>query len=77
MENIVSQKELESHQKLLMSSTLELVAPFVVGELITIFEAARVALADADTFDAIAESLDISDWELKSLQEKLNNHMNQ
>ena len=50
--------------------------PFDQGELITLLEAARVALADADTFDAIAESLDISDEELKSLQEKLNNHMN-
>jgi hypothetical protein len=76
MENIVSQKELESHQKLLNSSTSELVAPFGVGELITLLEAARVALADADTFDTIAESLDLSDDELKSLQEKLNSHLN-
>lgn len=49
---------------------------FSASELITLLEAARITLADADLFDGIAESLNISDEELKSLQEKLIDFMN-
>lgn len=49
---------------------------FSASELITLLEAARITLADADLFDGIADSLDISDEELKSLQDKLINFMN-
>lgn len=52
------------------------VHPFTQEELIALLEAARVALADANTYDYIALSFGISDDGLKSLQEKLNNHMN-
>lgn len=45
-------------------------------ELITLLEAARITLGDADLFDGIAESLNISDEELKRLQEKLIDYMN-
>ena len=41
-----------------------------------LLEAARITLGDADLFDGIADSLDISDEELKRLQEKLINFMN-
>jgi hypothetical protein len=50
--------------------------PFAQGELITLLEAARMTLGDAELFDGIAESLDISDDELKRLQDKLNSHLN-
>jgi len=49
---------------------------FSASELTTLLEAARITLGDADLFDGIAESLDISDEELKRLQEKLINFMN-
>jgi hypothetical protein len=52
------------------------VHPFTDEELVTLLEAARMTLGDADLFVGIAESLDIHDDELKALQEKLNNHMN-
>lgn len=52
------------------------VHPFDQSELITLLEAARITLADSELFDGIANSLDISDDELKALQEKLNNHLN-
>jgi hypothetical protein len=52
------------------------VHPFTDEELVTLLEAARMTLGDADLFVGISESLDISDDKLKALQEKLNNHMN-
>lgn len=52
------------------------VHPFDQTELITLLEAARITLADAELFDGIANSLDISDDELKALQEKLNSRLN-
>jgi hypothetical protein len=36
-----------------------------------ILELARMALADADRFDEFADNMDLSDNELKSLQEKI------
>lgn len=45
-------------------------------ELATLLEAARITLGDAALFNKIADSLDISDEELKSLLEKLINFMN-
>jgi len=40
-------------------------------DLLTIFEAARVALSDAEVYEYIADKLDLSDEYLKDLQEKL------
>ena len=48
---------------------------FTEEELNTLLECARVALRDADSFDEIANDLDISDNELKKVQEKLVNYM--
>ena len=50
--------------------------PFTYGELVTLFEAARVALADEDVYYVIAEELDLSDEYLQSLGEKLTKYMN-
>ena len=44
-------------------------------ELTEIFEIARCALQDADFFDMLAESCDLSDSYLKDLQEKLGKTM--
>lgn len=41
------------------------------ADLLVYLEAARVALSDADTFDSLAESLDLSDAEMKRLAEQL------
>ena len=41
------------------------------GDLVTVLELARVALADAETYDHMVEKLDISDEYVKELQEKL------
>jgi hypothetical protein len=41
------------------------------SDLLVVFEVARVALADADTFDEIAEKMDMSDKEMKRVQEDL------
>jgi hypothetical protein len=43
--------------------------------IITYLEAARVAIADADIFDHIAEQLDISDEELIRLREDLQKYL--
>ena len=47
------------------------------SDLIIILEAARIALADADTFDQIAEELDIEDEELSRLRDSLEKYMNE
>lgn len=44
---------------------------FTTSETLTILEAARVALADAETFDKIAEDLCLEDGELQSLRDRL------
>jgi len=45
------------------------------SEMIIIKELARVALADAEIFDEMAEELDIKDDTLKALQEKIEKDM--
>lgn len=50
--------------------------PFSQNEETTILELARVALADAEIYDDIADKLDISDKELKALQKKIENVTN-
>ena len=45
--------------------------PFTDEEEGTILETARVALSDAETYEYIADKLDLSDKELKTLQEKI------
>lgn len=52
------------------------VKAFTRAELLTILEAARTALADADIFDGIAEQMDVSDSELSRLREKLTSYLN-
>lgn len=44
-------------------------------ELTEILEIARLALRDADFFDYLVDSCDLSDEYLKNLQEKLNKTM--
>jgi hypothetical protein len=44
---------------------------FNEGELKIILEAARLALADADTFDMLVEDFGLSDEKLDSLRTKL------
>lgn len=50
--------------------------PFDYEELITLLEASRLALSDAEVFDHIAESLDLSDQYLLDLREKLGGYLN-
>jgi hypothetical protein len=45
-------------------------------EQIIAFEIARVALHDADVFDAMADSLDMTDEEMLNFREKLEEKMN-
>lgn len=49
--------------------------PFTDSELVTIFEAARISLANAELRDELAAEMDIADAELLSLYEKLENYM--
>ena len=44
-------------------------------DVLTYLEAARVALADEDVFDWLADRLDISDDEMIRLQEQLNEYL--
>ena len=44
---------------------------FTHEENVIILELAYTALADADTYDAVADKLDLSDNYLKKLQEKI------
>ena len=50
--------------------------PFTSEEKNVIFEAARIALADADNFDVLVEQMDISDTEMSKILEKLQKFMN-
>lgn len=45
--------------------------PFNREELLIIFEAARIAMADGEVFDRIAEDMDLADEAMKGIQEKL------
>jgi hypothetical protein len=44
---------------------------FTVEEQVTILEIARLALSDGETFDHIADKLDMDDGEVKALQEMI------
>ncbi len=48
---------------------------FTESEQTTLYEAARIALGDAETFDRLAEDLDIKDDHLTALREKLQTFM--
>lgn len=45
--------------------------PFTAEEMTILLEAARIGLAEAETFDGIAEQMDIADAELAGVREKL------
>ena len=44
---------------------------FEESEVTTLFEIARMALADAEIFDHVCDLLDISDESMQALREKL------
>jgi len=44
-------------------------------ERVIVLELARIALSDAETYDLVADELDLSDETLKGLQEKIHNHL--
>ena len=44
---------------------------FTKEEQLTILEIARFALSDGDIFDYVADKLDLSDKEVKTLQQKI------
>lgn len=48
----------------------------IQDNLIVYLEAARVALADADTFEDLIDKMDIEDSKMKELSEALNDFMN-
>jgi len=48
---------------------------FTESELDVVFEISRIALADAQVFDDLADAMDVSDLEMKVIQEKLNQHL--
>ena len=56
---------------------MKLIHPFTDSDLITIFELARVALADADIYDDMCEELDISDKSMGKLADKLQSYMDE
>jgi len=51
-------------------------AYFSDEEQLILLEAARVALADGDTFDMIADNMDFGDEELSELRERFQSAMN-
>ena len=51
-------------------------AAFTESEPVTIFEAARIALADGEIADRISEDMDLGVDELHDLSEKLAREMN-
>lgn len=50
--------------------------PFTDEELLCIFEAARIGLADAETFETIAENMDLADEVMVPLRDKLHDYLN-
>ena len=44
-------------------------------EMDVVLELARIALADADTFDYLADTMDVDDESMKIIQEKLAKHL--
>ena len=55
--------------------TKKLFTGFTQEEILTILEAARVAMADGDVFDMLARKMDISDDEMIRIREKLTKAM--
>jgi len=51
------------------------VGGFTNSDLTVVFELARIALAHADTFDRIADAMDVCESEMKSIQGKLIKHL--
>jgi len=49
---------------------------FHSSELLAIFEFARIALADANIYDKLARDTDMTDEDMKSIQGKLQRHLN-
>ena len=49
-----------------------LVLPFSEAELLTLLEAARIAMADADMFADICDNMDLEDCFLSEVRDKLN-----
>jgi len=47
------------------------VGDFNSDELLTVFELARIALADANIYDQLVDDTDMTDEDMKSIQEKL------
>jgi hypothetical protein len=54
----------------------QLTEEFDESDLITLLEAASIGLSDSETFDTIAESMDLSDEVMVSLRERLHEFMN-
>jgi len=48
---------------------------FNSSELLTVFELARIALADAQIYDELCDDTDITDEDMKSIQDKLIKHL--
>jgi hypothetical protein len=53
----------------------DILSGFTGEETLTILEAARVAMTDADVFNMLADKMDIADDELARLREKLTERM--
>jgi hypothetical protein len=59
-----------------MNKTINFLETIPEDRLLIILEGFRVALSDADTYDDIAEQMDLSDNELYELREIVCNFMN-
>jgi hypothetical protein len=57
-------------------NTLDFLKTIPEDELLIILEGFRVALSDANTFDSMAEEIDISDDVMWNLREKVSDFMN-
>ena len=51
--------------------------PFSRVQLVTLLEAARIALSDAEVFDHIAGEMDVKDEELCDLRDALEKYMSE
>ena len=54
---------------------MSIASKFTEEELVVIFEASRLALADAETFDYLVDELDITDEDMSKLRSKLKDTM--
>ncbi len=59
-----------------MNKTINFLETIPEDRLLIILEGFRVALSDSDTYDDIAEQMDLSDNELYELREIVCNFMN-